>query len=119
MQRKRKLYLSGPMSICKDKETWVNNFKKYEEIFTNLGYEVMNPANIEETDSYEDNLKRSLKLELECDYIYFLPNSILSLGARVEYEIASACGLEIITLDEDVSLTDNYATNSGIKSKKL
>lgn len=113
----KKLYLSGPMSICKDKETWEKNFQKYEDIFTAKGYDVVNPAKNEILSTYEKCLKHSLKQEMDCDCIFFLPNSILSTGARLEYEIAKSCGLEIITLDEDISLTNNYSTNSGIKCK--
>lgn len=39
-------------------------------------------------------------------------------GARLEYEVAKACGLEIVVLDDDISLVNNYANNSGIKYKK-
>lgn len=114
---KKKLYLSGPMSICKDKETWLNNFQKYEDIFTKKGYEVVNPAKNEILPTYEECLKHSLKQEMECDCIFFMNNSILSKGARLEYEIANACGIEIVLLDENISFTDNYANNSGIKCK--
>lgn len=112
---KKKIYLSGPMSICKDKDTWMRNFQKYEDIFNEKGYEVVNPAKNDIFPSYEDCLKNSLRQEMDCDCIFFMPNSILSTGARLEYEIAKACGLEIIILDDDMSLTDNYASNSGIK----
>lgn len=113
----KKIYLSGPMAVCKDKETWMRNFTKYENIFTEMGYEVVNPAKNEVCSTYEECLKHSLKQEMDCDCVFFLPNSILSTGARLEYEIAKHCGLEIITLDDDISLSNNYGSNSGIKSK--
>lgn len=112
---KKKLYLSGPMSICKDKETWERNFQKYEDIFIEKGYDVVNPAKNDIFPTYEECLKNSLKQEMECDCIFFLPNSILSNGARLEYEIANGCGLEIVLLDDTLSFTENYANNSGIK----
>lgn len=115
--RATKLYLSGPMSICKDEVIWKRNFKKYEEIFTKKGYIVVNPAKNPILPTYEECLKHSLQQEMECDCVFFMPNSILSTGARLEYEIAKACGLEIVLLDEDISFTDNYANNSGIKCK--
>lgn len=114
---KKKLYLSGPMSICKDKETWKNNFQKYEDIFTEKGYEVINPAKNDILPTYEECLKHSLKQEMDCDCIFFMNNAILSTGARLEYEIAKACGLEIVVLDSNISLSENYATKSGIKCK--
>lgn len=113
---KKKLYLSGPMSLCKDEATWRRNFKRYEDIFTEMGYEVVNPANNEILPTYEECLKHSVKQEMECDCIFFLPNAILSTGARLEYEIASACGLEIVLLDDDISFTENYQNESGIKA---
>lgn len=114
---KKKIYLSGPMSLCKDKETWMRNFQFYEDLFTMKGYEVINPAKNEILSTYEECLKHSLKQEMDCDCIYFMANSILSTGARLEYEIARACGLEIVVLDEDISFTNNYETNSGIKCR--
>ena len=105
------------MSICKDKETWLNNFQRYEDIFTAQGYDVINPAKNDMFPTYEDCLKNALKQELDCDCVFFMNNAILSKGARLEYELANACGLEIVLLDEDISLTDNYANSSGIKCK--
>lgn len=115
--KKRKLYLSGPMSLCKDKETWMRNFQKYEDIFTEKGYYVVNPAKNEILPTYEGCLKHSLQQELECDCIFFLPNAILSNGARLEHDIAKWCGLEVILLDEDISFNENYETTSGLKHK--
>lgn len=112
-----RLYLSGPMSLCKDEATWRTNFQKYEDIFTAKGYHVVNPAKNPILPTYEECLKHSLQQEMECDCVFFMPNSILSTGARLEYEIAKACGLEIVLLDDDISFTDNYANNSGIKCK--
>lgn len=113
----KKLYLSGPMSLCKDEATWKANFQKYEDIFTANGYHVVNPAKNPILPTYEECLKHSLQQEMECDCVFFMPNSILSTGARLEYEIAKACGLEIVLLDDDISFTNNYANNSGIKCK--
>lgn len=113
----KKLYLSGPMSLCKDEATWRANFQKYEDIFTKKGYCVVNPAKNPILPTYEECLKHSLQQEMECDCVFFMPNSILSTGARLEYEIAKACGIEIVLLDEDISFTNNYENNSGIKCK--
>lgn len=116
--KSKKLYLSGPMSICKDKETWERNFQRYEDIFTEMGYEVVNPAKNEILPTYEECLKHSISQELQCDCIFFMENAILSKGARLEYEVAKACGLEIVLLDENISFTDNYENSSNIKSKE-
>ena len=114
---KKKLYLSGPMSLCKDKATWKANFQKYEEIFKEKGYDVVNPAKNRIFSTYEKCLKESIQQEMTCDCIFFMENSILSTGARLEYEIAKTCGLEIVLLDENISFSNNYANNSGIKCK--
>lgn len=37
-------YLSGPISLCKDKNTWTGNFQKYEDILPESGYEAINPV---------------------------------------------------------------------------
>lgn len=113
----KKLYLSGPMSLCKDEAIWKANFQRYEDFFTEKGYIVVNPAKNEILPTYEECLKHSLQQEMECDCIFFMENAILSTGARLEYEIAKACGIEIIVLDDDISLTDNYGNKSGIKCK--
>lgn len=114
---KKKLYLSGPMSLCKDKETFLKIFQYYEELFTDNGYEVVNPAKNPIFGTYEECLKNAIKQELECDAIFFLPNSILSNGAILERSIAKGCGLEIVVLDDDISFENNYETQSGIKAK--
>lgn len=112
---RKKLYLSGPMSLCKDEATWRENFRKCEEYFTSLGYDVVNPANNEILPTYEQCLKHSIMQELGCDCVFFMDNAILSSGARLEYEIASKCGLEIVTLEgSGISMTDNYGIKSGI-----
>lgn len=117
LQRK-KLYLSGPMSVCKSKKIWEQNFQYYENLFKKKGYEVVNPAKNPVYETYEECLRNSLLQEMECDCIFFLSNAILSDGARLEYDLAKACGLEIVTLDDDISFTDNYAKKSGLKPKK-
>lgn len=116
---KKKLYLSGPMSLCKDEATWRHNFQVYEDVFTEKGYDVVNPAKNDILPTYEECLKHAIKQEMDCDCIYFLPNAILSKGARLEYEIAIGCGLEVVLLDDDISFKDNYETKSGMKSKGL
>lgn len=110
----KKLYLSGPMSIMKNKDIWYNRFKVYEEIFRDKGYNVVNPASPAYEKSYGNNIRRSLLQLLECDCIFFLPESILSNGARIEYEVAKACGMEIVVLDENISFTDNFQTKENI-----
>ena len=105
------------MSVCKDKETWMKNFQHYEDLFKSKGYEVVNPAKNPIFDTYEECLKNAIKQELECDAIFFLPNSILSNGAILERSIAKSCGLEIVVLDDDISFENNYEMQSGIKAK--
>lgn len=64
-----------------------------------LGYEVENPAENPQQDSWAAYMKQSCAQMLTCDAIAVLPNWSLSKGARIEVQLAAQCGMEFFYAD--------------------
>ena len=93
-KQKEKIYISGPMEGV---ENYEENFRKAEEDFTEAGYKVVNPANIDVTGmSREEILKKDIRLLWECDGIYMLKGWQQSRGANREYGVALGRGMPIM-----------------------
>lgn len=93
-KQKEIIYISGPMEGV---ENYEKNFKKAEEDFTEAGYKVVNPANIDVTGmSREDILDMDLELLRECDAICMLKGWQQSCGANREYGFALAEGMDVM-----------------------
>lgn len=95
-----KLYISGPMSGIED---W--NFPAFHAAavrLRKLGYEVVNPAEInpDTTLSWEQCLRLDIKHLCDCDGIVLLPGWMYSEGAQLELMIAHRLEMEIYMLDE-------------------
>lgn len=94
-----KLYLSGAI-------TGIDNYKKifdsYEQILSNQGYDVVNPAKIDlgEGATWEQYMKIDLKMMLDCDIIAMIPGWENSGGAKIEKELAEKLGLLIIEIPQ-------------------
>jgi hypothetical protein len=99
--KKPKVYLSGPIT-GRDEKKYMNDFNSAELWLTGLGYDVVNPVSYTSDPnwSWEDYMRRDIKLLLDCDYIYLLDNWEYSKGARVEYNIACDVGITPLRLDE-------------------
>jgi hypothetical protein len=100
--KKPKVYISGPVTGRDFTECKVD-FNSAELWLTGLGYDVVNPLSYEviENGSWEDYMKRDLKMLLDCDYIYLLDGWEKSKGARVEYNVACDVGIIPLTLAEN------------------
>lgn len=97
-KQKEKIYISGPMEGV---ENYEENFRKAEEDFTEAGYKVVNPANIDVTGmSREDILDMDLKLLRECDSICMLKGWKQSCGANREYGFAVGNYMDILYEEE-------------------
>lgn len=93
-KQKEKIYISGPMEGV---ENYEENFRKAEEDFTEAGYKVVNPANIDVTGmSREEILDMDLVLLRECNCIYLLKGWQQSRGANREYGFAVGNYMEIL-----------------------
>lgn len=103
------IYISGPItSLQKLGEDWWQTFNAAEVNLRWQGFrEIHNPASIAigvdaacaalgRKAVYADYMKADLAILLKCRTVLMLRGWEGSNGASLEYQIASACGLEII-----------------------
>ncbi len=91
------IYISGPMTGKP-----LLSFPAFHAAAATLrakGYEVRNPAEVGEEPgkSWEDYLRKDLRLMCDCDTIYLLPGWENSKGAHLELHIAHRLGMTIWT----------------------
>lgn len=93
-------YLSGKITdVSKEKEKVnIQNFFNVEKELVGRGFEVFNPASLEEEGrSWEWYLARDLKwINDNRPTLYMLPGWEVSRGARLEVEYARLIGLRIV-----------------------
>jgi|SRR5699024_10362310 len=80
-------------------------FNEVEQILTEIGYTVYNPANIEfqlkkemphTTLEWKDYMREALKMMLNCNSIFVIKGYETSKGANIEIELAKKLELNII-----------------------
>ena len=110
-ERKPRCYIAGPIAGVPD---FRERFAAAVPAVEALGYEVVNPCDITPVDhegecppGYDPGgdasghtssacfMRADLRVLLDCDAIYLLPGWFRSRGARVEAQVARACGLRI------------------------
>ena len=88
-----KVYISGKITGDAD---YKQKFKNAQNILESAGFEVFNPAELEEPGkSWEWYMKRDVKELMDCDAIYLLKDWEDSEGARLEYYIAQKLEMKI------------------------
>lgn len=100
--KKSKVYISGKISGLSEK-VYKNNFNSAELYLTGLGYDAVNPVS-EVTipnGTWEDYMRRDIKLLCDCDYIYLLEGWEDSDGASLEKLIADNLGIKQLVIDEN------------------
>ena len=100
--KKPKVYISGKISGLSEK-VYKNNFNSAELYLTGLGYDAVNPVS-EVTipnGTWEDYMRRDIKLLCDCDYIYLLEGWEGSGGACLEKHIADNLGIKELVIDEN------------------
>lgn len=102
MDKKPRVYISGPITGLSEK-VYKNNFNSTELYLTGLGYDVVNPVSYPEipNGTWEEYMRRDIKLLCDCDYIYFLEGWQASDGASLEYVIAKNVGIKTLALDDN------------------
>lgn len=93
----KKVYLSGPIT---GKKNYKGLFLFAEELAKMCDVSrIFNPASdIPNSFSYEEAMKRCVAALAEYDTIMLLPGWRSSKGAKIEYDIACACGMNIVDL---------------------
>lgn len=93
----KNVYLSGPIT---GKKNYKGLFAFTEELVKLCdALRIYNPASdIPDSLDYEDAMKRCVAALVEYDTIVMLPGWHTSRGARLERDIALACGINIVDL---------------------
>lgn len=96
------MYLSGPMSGIKE-----HNFPAFHQAANRLrwmGYTVINPAELDESDSMAPGerpwawyITRDLRELLDCDTVAVLPGWRKSKGAKLEVYVARMLGMKVVS----------------------
>lgn len=100
--KRPKVYISGKISGLSEK-VYKNNFNSAELYLTGLGYDAVNPVS-EVTipnGTWEDYMRRDIKLLCDCDYIYLIDGWEDSDGASLEKLIADNLGIKQLIIDEN------------------
>lgn len=95
----KKVYLSGPIT---EKKNYKGLFLFAEELAKMCDVSrIYNPASdIPNSFSYEEAMKRCVTALAEYDTIMLLPGWRSSKGAKIEYDIAGACGMDVVDLTD-------------------
>lgn len=90
----KRIYIAGPMSGIE-----AMNYPAFNAEATRLralGFEVENPAENPDQDSWEAYMRVALRQMLTCDTVAMLPGWIDSRGANLELNVAQKVGLTVV-----------------------
>lgn len=92
----QRIYLSGPMTGHADLNFPAFNAEAHR--LRNLGYEVVNPAEINQgpNPGWHECMRKDLKALLDCDTLALLDGWQQSAGAHLEMHVAHRVGMEIV-----------------------
>jgi nucleoside 2-deoxyribosyltransferase len=95
------IYLSGPMTGYPEFNYPL--FNQTAAVIRSYGYKVCNPAEFFDgkTDlPKETYMRQDIRAVLDCEMVVTLPKWEESPGAKLEVEVARACGIPVIDLQE-------------------
>ena len=109
LDKKLPVYISGPItSLIKLGEDWRAPFREAEATLRRLGFrEIHNPVDIAvgveamcsalgRKATYSDYMRADLDMLMKCKSVFMLRGWENSKGATLEYQVATAIGLEVI-----------------------
>lgn len=93
----KKVYLSGPITEKKNYKGLFSFAEEFAKLCDTL--RIFNPASqIPDNLGYEEAMKRCVAALVEYGTIVMLPGWHTSKGARLEHDVALACGMNIVDL---------------------
>ena len=97
MEEKKRIYISGPIS-GHDIDERRKAFKEAAKLLESFGYEPVNPMEngLPAEATTHQHMKRDFELLLSCDTIYMMRRWLHSAGCKVEFDVATACGMKVI-----------------------
>lgn len=97
IMEKAKVYISGAIAHY-DLEERRQAFDRAERYLALKGYETVNPFKngLPDEAHWREHMRADIALLLGCDYIYMLRGWELSKGAKLELDVASSCGIEVL-----------------------
>ncbi len=92
----KRIYLSLPISGYDIEERRDTADRKQRELEA-FGYDVINPMHngLPADAGTHQHMKRDFEMLLQCDAIYLMERWLHSKGCQVEFEVATAIGLEV------------------------
>lgn len=93
----KKIYVSGAIAHH-DLEERKAVFAHAARYLSLKGYEVLNPFDngLPDDADWRDHMRADMFMLLECDCIWMLRGWELSKGAKLELDVASSCGIEVL-----------------------
>lgn len=94
---KKKVYVSGAIAHY-DIEERKGAFLKASEDLRAMGFEPINPFEngLPDEAHWREHMRADIKMLLECNCIFMLDGWELSKGAKLELDVASSCGIEVM-----------------------
>lgn len=92
-----KVYISGPIAHYELEER-KEVFKCAANLLKSMGYEPVNPFEngLDQDDDWHDHMKADIAMLCNCDGIFMLPKWFESKGCKLEFDVATSCGLTIM-----------------------
>lgn len=94
---KKKVYISGAIAHydLDERRAAFDHAARYLSI---KGYEPINPFEngISQEAHWKEHMRVDIGLLLTCDYIYMLRGWELCKGAKLELDVASSCGIQVL-----------------------
>lgn len=107
-KNRKRVYISGPIAHY-DLQERMATFKAAERHIRAAGYHPVNPFDngLPQSAPWRDHMKADIKLLLDCQYIYMLPDWELSKGCKLELDVASSCGIKVLlSIQDPLTLSD-------------
>ena len=95
-----KVYISGAIEHL-DLEERKKAFKEAELCLRSNLYEPINPFNngVDVNADWREHMKVDIKNLLDCDYILMLEGWELSKGCKLEFDVATSCGIKVLNFN--------------------